>query len=193
MAAGVTWRYGTFELDPAIPPEGVDARAYLEAKYDAASVAAMRGRLADAFSTEGLALRDLTEWGLRPSTFAAHRLLTAALADGLLVHQAVGDGLFRGYWAEGADVGDHEVLARIAREAGMPDDHARDALSSDEVAVAVREEEGRAQVAGIRAVPTFVIDERLAVAGAQSPAALVQAVRQVLAAKATPAQLRGRA
>ena len=187
------WRYGAFELDPGIPPEGVDARAYLEAKYDAASVAEMRGRLADAFRAEGLALRDLTEWGLRPSTFAAHRLLMGALADGLVVHQAVGDGLFRGYWAEGADVGDHEVLAGIAREAGMTDDHARDALGSDEVAAAVREEEGRAQAAGVRAVPTFVIDERLAVTGAQSPAVLGQAVRQILADEATTAQLRGRA
>ncbi len=189
----MTWRYGAFELDPAIPAKGVDARAYLEAKYDAASVATMRERLAEAFSAEGLALRDLAEWGLRPNTFAAHRLLTAARADGLPVHQAVGDGLFRGYWAEGADVGDHEVLARIAREAGMRDDHVRDALSSDEVAVAVREEEGRAQAAGIRAVPTFVIDKRTAVTGAHSPAALAQALRRVLAAEEPPAQPRGRA
>ncbi len=189
----MTWRYGAFELDPAIPPEGVDARVYLEARYDAASVAAMRGRLAETFSAEGLTLRDLSEWGLRPSTFAAHRLLRAALADGLLLHQAVGDGLFREYWAEGADVGNHEVLAGIARDSGMTDDRARAALKSDEIAVAVREEEGRAQAAGIRAVPTFVIDGRTAVTGAQPPAALAQAVRQVLAAKATPAQSRGRA
>jgi predicted DsbA family dithiol-disulfide isomerase len=180
-AAEVEWRYGAFELDPTIPSEGVDARAYLEAKYDAASVAAMHERLIDVFAADGLVLRDLSEQGLRPNTFAAHRLLTAALADGAAVQQAVADGLFRAYWADGADVGDHEVLIEIARDAGMAEDRARGALASDESSTAVREEERHAQEAGIRAVPTFVIDGRLAVTGAQPPVALVRAVRQALA------------
>ena len=180
----MTWRYGAFELDPTIPLEGVDARAYLEAKYDAASVAAMHRRLAEALAAEGLPVRDLTEQGLRPNTFAAHRLLTAALADGAVVQQALADGLFRAYWAEGADIGAHEVLVEIARDAGMAADRARDTLASEESAAAAREEERQAHEAGIRAVPTFVIDGRFAVTGAQPPAALVQAVRQALAAAA---------
>jgi predicted DsbA family dithiol-disulfide isomerase len=181
-AAGVTWRYGAFELDPTIPPEGVDARAYLEAKYDAASVAAIHSRLADVLAAEGLPFRDLAEQGLRPNTFAAHRLLTAALADGAVVQQALADGLFRAYWAEGADIGEHEVLVEIARAAGMAEDRARDALTSDQTAKTAREQERQAHEAGISAVPTFVIDGRFAVTGAQPPAALVQAVRQALAA-----------
>jgi len=167
----VTWRYGAFELDPTIPLEGVDARAYLEARYGAASVAAIHERLAGVLTAEGLAFRDLTAHSLRPNTFAAHRLLTAARADGALAQQAVADGLFRAYWADGADIGEHEVLVGIAR----------DALTGERFAVAAREEERRAQEAGIRAVPTFVFDGRSAVSGAQPPAALVQAVRRALA------------
>lgn len=180
-AAEVTWRYGAFELDPTVPPEGVDARAYLEAKYDTASVAAIRRRLAEVFAAEALPLRDLAAPGLRPNTFAAHRLLSAALAEGTVVQQAMADGLFRAYWADGADIGDHEVLVEIACDAGMAGDRARHALASDEVAVAVREEERHAQETGIRAVPTFVVGGRFVVTGAQPPAALAQAVRQALA------------
>ena len=59
---------------------------------------------------------------------------------------------------------------------------ARHALASDQVAMAVRTEEGQAHEAGIRAVPAFVIDGRSVITGAQPPAALAQSVRQALAA-----------
>ena len=177
----MTWRYGAFELDATVPLEGVDARTYLEAKYDAATVSTMHARLADVMTAEGLPCRDLAEQGLRPNTFAAHRLMAAALADGAEIQQVLADGLFRAYWVDGADIGAHDVLIDIARAAGMAEDRARDALTSDQFAIAAREEESEAHRAGISAVPTFVIDGRFAVAGAQPPAALMQAVRQALA------------
>jgi len=181
-AAAVTWRYGAFELDPTIPPEGVDARAYLEAKYDAAAVAEIHERLAAVAAAEGLPLRDLAAEGRRPNTFAAHRLLTAALADGAAAQQALADGLFRAYWVDGADIGDHDILVEIASAAGMAGGRAREALVGDDAARAAREQERDAQQAGIRAVPTFVVDGRFAVSGAQPPAALVRAVRHALTA-----------
>jgi predicted DsbA family dithiol-disulfide isomerase len=180
-AAEVTWRYGAFELDPTVPLEGVDARTYLEAKYDAASVAAMYGRLAEVLVAEGLPFHDLADRGLRPNTFAAHRLLTAALADGPVMQQVVADGLFRAYWADGADIGAHEVLVEVARDAGMAEERARHALTSDQFDRAVRDEERHAHDAGIRAVPAFVIGGRVAVTGAQPPEALMQAVRRARA------------
>ena len=180
-AADVTWRYGALELDPTIPPEGVDARAYLEARYDAAAVAEIWMRLAAAAAADGLPLRDLAEKGLRPNTFSAHRLLTAALDDGEAVQHTVADGLFRAYWVEGADIGDHDVLGRIADAAGMAAARAVEALSDVRCASAVRDEERVAREAGIHAVPTFVFDGRSAVSGAQPPAALARALRRALA------------
>jgi predicted DsbA family dithiol-disulfide isomerase len=145
-------------------------------------VAAIHKRLAEVMAAEGLPCRNLAAQGLRPNTFAAHRLLTAALVDGAVLQQVLADGLFRAYWVDGADIGAHEVLVGIARDAGMAEDRAGDALTSDDSAAAAREEERQAHEAGISAVPTFVIDGRIAVTGAQPPAALVQAVRQALAA-----------
>ena len=181
-AAEVKWRYGAFELDPTIPAEGVDARAYLEAKYDAAMVAEIHSRLAGVAAAEGLPLRDMGAQAMRPNTFAAHRLLTVALELGPSVQQALADGLFRAYWAEGRDIGDHVVLVGLAEAAGVPAARAADVLAGDDYAVEVRAEERRAQEAGIHAVPTFVIGGRFAVSGAQPPDALARAVRHALGA-----------
>jgi predicted DsbA family dithiol-disulfide isomerase len=121
---------------------------------------------------------------MRPNTFAAHRLLTAALEFGPSVQQALADGLFHAYWAEGRDIGDHEVLAGLAEAAGMPAARAAEVLDGDEFSAEVRAEERRAQVSGIHAVPTFVIDGRFAVSGAQPPEALARAARHALDAGA---------
>jgi predicted DsbA family dithiol-disulfide isomerase len=51
-------------------------------------------------------------------------------------------------------------------------------LNGDDYAAAVRAEERLASDLGIRAVPTFVIADRLMVSGAQSPQVLADAVRQ---------------
>lgn len=178
----MSWRYGAFELDPTIPPEGVDPRAYLEGKYDPAAADAIQRRLRSAAAADGLPLIDFSDMRVRPNTFAAHRLQTEALAQGRTAQQALADGLFAAYWAEGRDIGDHAVLTDVAAACGMRGARVRDVLTSDEHAAAVRAEEGEAQRLGIHAVPAFVFDLRLAVSGAQPAEVLAGAVRQALAA-----------
>ena len=85
------------------------------------------------------------------------------------------------YWARGEDVGDREVLERLAEAAGMPAERVVAALDDDLSATAVRLDERRAAKLGIRAVPTFQFGRRFAVSGAQSPAALADAARRAIA------------
>jgi predicted DsbA family dithiol-disulfide isomerase len=178
-AAQVSWRYGAFELDPSVPAGGVDAAAYLSAKYDLASVRAMNERLRAIAAGEGLPMADLSERRMRPNTFDAHRLQAAALSeDGEAAQQSLADGLFRACWAEGRDTGDHEVLAELGVAAGLEGGRVHEILAGDAYGQAVRTEERAAHEAGITAVPTFVLDGRLAVSGAQSPDVLAGAVRR---------------
>jgi predicted DsbA family dithiol-disulfide isomerase len=173
----VRWRYGAFELDPDIPAEGVDPRAYLEAKYGPESLSGIAARLEGVARSEGLAMMPFAEMSLRPNTLAAHRVMTAALEDGEQVQQALADALFAAHWARGEDIGDDGVLAAAAEAAGMAPGRAAAALAGDAYVAEVRAEQRRAAQLGIHAVPTFVFDGRFALSGAQPPEALAAAVR----------------
>ena len=185
-AAHVRWRYAAFELDPSIPPQGVDPRASLEAKYGPGAAEVLGGRLAEVAEAEGLPMAALAEITVRPNTLGAHRLLTAALEEGEARQQALADELFAAYWARGEDVGDAAVLAAVSEAAGLSRDWAAANLAADARIAEVRAEERRAAGLGIRAVPTFVFGERTALSGAQPPEALAEAARRALAMSQAP-------
>lgn len=176
----IRWRYAAFELDPDVPPEGVDRDAYMSGRYDPATVRAMGERLQQIARSEGLQMADAATLSIRPNTFAAHRLMTAALHDDPSTQQRLGDALFTAYWSRGENVGDHAVLVAAAQEAGLDGDTAAELLAGDQFAGEVRAEERQAALLGVHAVPTFVFADRLSVSGAQDPAMLAQAARQAL-------------
>jgi predicted DsbA family dithiol-disulfide isomerase len=177
----VTWR--SFELDPHAPRQrDVDGASHLAAKYGMSreEALAMQRRMTDVAAAEGLELRfDIARGG---NTFDAHRLLhLARLHD---CQDAVKERLMRGYLCEGEPIGEPDVLKRLAVEAGLPEEEAREVLSTERFAGDVREDERTAAAIGISAVPFFVVDRSLAVSGAQPPAVLAELLRQASASRA---------
>jgi predicted DsbA family dithiol-disulfide isomerase len=83
-----------------------------------------------------------------------------------------------GYFCEGAAIGDPDVLAGLAVDAGLAADTVRSTLASDAYADGVREEEAVASHLGIRGVPFFVLDRRFGVSGAQEAPVLLGALEQ---------------
>jgi len=149
-------------------------------RYDPEMVRVMRARLAEVAREEGLAFADGAGSAIRPSTFAAHRLLTAARETDPEMQKLLADDLFRACWARAEDVGDAGVLAAAAERAGMTARRAGEIIAGDAYAAEVRAEERRAAALGIHAVPTFVFDETFAVSGAQPASVLAEAVRRAL-------------
>ena len=115
-----------------------------------------------------------------PNTFAAHQLID--LAQEKAVGNAVVEGLFRAYFLEARDIGDRAVLLEVATGAGLKtaDVEARWADAEHARRVATTEEEMRKL--GISGVPTFIINRKYGVSGAQPPEAIVQAIRQAATA-----------
>jgi len=163
-----------FQLDPSLPETPRPLTEALAATFGAQRDAVLR-RTAETAEQEGLDLR--FDRALSVNTFTAHRLLRHALeAGGPAVQRALAERLFRAHFTDGANVADPALLSDLAAEAGLDRTRAAAYLASGEGADAVRAEIERAQRLGIRAVPTFVFDDRYAVQGAQP----VSTFRQVL-------------
>ena len=168
-----------FELDPAVPPGGQDLAGYLDRKYGGPGrAAATHARLDLLGGDVGIDFR--WEGKLRVNTFDAHRLAAWARATaGADAQAALVQRLFRAYFTENLDIADHAVLAGLAAEAGLDAGAATAALASGAGADAVRDEERRAAAMDIHAVPTFVVDGRFAIPGAQDVDTFVRLLAKV--------------
>jgi predicted DsbA family dithiol-disulfide isomerase len=167
----VTWR--SFELDPEAPHERSGPRdAHLAEKYGMSVEQAreMHERMTATAAGEGLDFR--FENARSGNTFDAHRITHLAAAHGL--QDEMNERLLIAHFTEGELVSDHATLKRLALEAGLPEDEIDDVLATDRYAAEVREDEATAHALGIGAVPTFVLDRRIGVSGAQSPEVLGQ-------------------
>jgi predicted DsbA family dithiol-disulfide isomerase len=171
----VTWR--SFELDPEAPAERKGERAAnLAAKYGTTVERAreMEQQMTDVAAADGLEFRfDRARAG---NTFDAHRLVHLAAAHGR--QDAMKERLLRGYLGEGELMSDHAALARLAAEAGLPEDEVRETLATDRYADEVRADEQTAMSLGISAVPFFVIDRAMGASGAHPPDALLRMLEQ---------------
>jgi predicted DsbA family dithiol-disulfide isomerase len=116
----------------------------------------------------------------RANTRDAHRALWYALAQGGSRTQAdLKERLLAAYFTEGANVSDPEVLSAAAGEAGLDADDVRRMLDSDEGTAELGAALSAAADAGITAVPTYVIDQRWSIPGAQDPDVFVQVLRRL--------------
>ncbi len=108
------------------------------------------------------------------NSYDAHRLHHHARSIGR--EQEFMDTLMRGWYTDGAAIGDHETLMRLAGDAGLDVAEVRRVLASDDFGHEVRTDEALATQIGITSVPTFVLDQKYAVSGAQGADALLKAI-----------------
>lgn len=170
----VEMRWRPYQLDPTIPEGGMNRRDYLERKFGGPERAkAIYEQIREAGEQEGIDFRfDLIERS--PNTLDAHRLIRWAATPG--VQNEVVDRLFRLYFTEGANVGDHEVLLGVARDTGMDVELVGNLLESDADVELVQREIALAQQMGVTGVPCYVFAGKFGVLGAQSPEILADAL-----------------
>lgn len=156
-----------FQLNPDMPPEGVDKRDYLSARFGGdAKVDEIHDRLRQIAKQNGVDLDPDVPKRI-PNTLNAHRLIHWAGIEGR--QTPVVAALFRAYWKEGRDIGNPVVLADIAGAAGMDRTATLRLLQSDADTDDLRARDQDARDKGVTAVPTFLIAQQYVVSGAQPP------------------------
>jgi len=167
-----------YELDPTIPKGGVDYKAYMSSRVSSPEgkerMATMRQALIDYGNAEDIPYR-FDAVTHRPNSFDAHRLVRWAQGQGK--GGAAKEALFRAYFNEARDVGDHDVLTDIARAIDLDADIVADLLASGADTEAVREEAETFRQMGIAGVPTYIANRRVAVQGAESAEKLARFIR----------------
>ncbi len=179
----VFWR--PYRLDPTIPREGVDRRAYLKAKFgDSPRSSAMGDAIRSEGAGEGIEFA-FDKIAKTPNTLDSHRLVRWAAGAG--VQDDMVERLFRAYFIDGRDVGDPAVLSAIATEAGMDGDLVATLLAGDVDLAEVEREAGLANEMGISGVPTFIFDSKFMISGAREAELLVRVIDKALEAASVSA------
>jgi len=161
----VVWE--PFQLNPTMPPGGMERKSYLAAKFGGPERAERQNeRLLQIGREEGIEF-DFAAIKRTPNTVNSHRLVHFAGLAGR--QEPVVEALFRGFFFDGLDLGNLDILTEIGAANGLDGDDLGRYLSGDNDRAHIQALDENARQAGITGVPCYVIDGKFAVSGAQSP------------------------
>jgi predicted DsbA family dithiol-disulfide isomerase len=173
----IHWR--PYFLDPRVPREGMARVDYLSRKFGSDErIRPAHERLSRFGREEGIEFHfERITW--QPNTLDAHRLIGWAEEGGRAT--PVVEKIFSLFFSEGADLSKRETLLLAAQAGGLDVESVRRDLASERNVAAVEKAATSAAEGGISGVPFFIFNNRFAVAGAQPPDMLAEAMDKTLA------------
>ena len=171
-----------FQLNPDMPAEGMDRRAYLEGKFGGKEGAVRAyAPVVEHAEKAGLTI-NFEAMARTPNTLNAHRLIHWAGIEGR--QTAAVDARFDAYFVQARDIGDSEVLADIADSIGMDAAVVLRLLNTEEDADDIRARDSHSRQMGVNSVPTFIVAGKHAVPGAQPPELWAKVISELSGASA---------
>jgi len=173
----VTWY--PFQINPGMSAAGQPFEEYLASKFgDPQKLRPAMAELTAAGQAEGVDFR-FDKLTVIPNTLNAHRLMKLAEkvhADTSLL----AENIFRGFFQDGLNIADREVLIEIGRKSGLEPQDVSKTLDDDQSRQIVISQEAQVRQSGVTGVPDFLVNKRLFVVGAQSTANLVGVFDRVM-------------
>lgn len=176
----VTVRWHPFQLNPAMPKEGISRREYRIRKFGSWERSLeLDANIVAVGLQEGIHF-DFDRMERTPNTLDAHRLIWLADQEG--VQDAVVEALFRAYFTEGRDISNRQTLLDVVADAGLDPKRAKSVLNSEEGMEAIQKAGEQARRLRVDSVPFFVVNNEITLSGAQTPDVFLAAFNQVLGA-----------
>lgn len=172
--------WNPYELNPDMPEQGMNRRAYRTRKFGWERSLQMDEQLAELGRKEGLAF-NFPAITVAPNTRLAHRMTIFAEASGLA--SAYAHAVFQAYFEQGRDIGDRDTLLDIIDNLGLDPAEAGALIDQGGGLTEVTAAEASAIRQGIRGVPHFGIGNR-SISGAQD-SAVFRAALQAAGASGT--------
>ncbi len=184
--AEIAVKWHPFELAHDTPPEGQLLSDYSRERYGATpeQSRSSRSRIVKAGAAAGLDFRYTPESRIYNS-FDAHRLLAWAGETGGQTRLQI--ALFTAYFTDQANIADEAVLLDAVEAAGLDANEARAVLAEGRYRDHVRAEEGYWQDRNITGVPTFIVNDKYMIPGAQEAETLVRYLERVIEKEALAA------
>jgi predicted DsbA family dithiol-disulfide isomerase len=167
-----------FQLSPEMPREGRDRKEHYEQLFGEERAATIKSTMRETAREEGMEFGE-NAGAKSPNTLRAHMLMHWAQEAGDVDPNLLVEKLFAAHHVDCDDLGDVEVLARIAGEVGMDPVKIAAALTAgvdeellEELMTGIRSQ-------GVTGVPLFILNQRLTLSGAQPPEIFVDALEQL--------------
>jgi len=162
-----------FQLNPDMPKEGIERNQYLKIKFGGKEFAQpMYDRMTEEANKEGLNF-NLDNINKTPNTVLSHLLIK--LAEQTNVQNQVKEKIYHSYFVEGLDIGNKEILIKIATEFDIKESEVNNFLNLDNIEK-INSYIGIAKEREINGVPFFEIGKDV-VSGAQSSANLENVIK----------------
>jgi predicted DsbA family dithiol-disulfide isomerase len=169
--------YHPFELNPQMPAQGVNQRAYLVDKFGSEDrYEQITNHTTQVAAAEGLTF-NFDKQHTSPNTRKAHAIVQLAKVKGKDL--TVIEDLFKAYFTEGTDLTSDKNLIALAIQAGLDREEVELLLSDEGSMKRVADMEKEMQKLGISGVPFYIINSKYGVSGAQNPETFIQVFKEV--------------
>ena len=177
LSFNIRWR--PYELNPDMPREGMDRRAYRSRKFGSWEKSLeLDAQVKAAGASDGLDFHH-ERIERTPSTLLSHVLVRSA--GDTDIQSEIVEALFRAYFTEGQDVGDPAVLVAIWTGAGLDQATIEQALDDEDLHADVTAEARDFARSGINGVPTVLLNRFSLFSGAQRPERIERVLRKAAA------------
>jgi protein disulfide-isomerase len=162
----IVWH--SFQLDPTIPMESTKQQNVFQYLADRKAISIEQSlKMYDGVlqMAKSAGLEFNLDKAVVANSFNAHRVIQMAKTKGK--GDEAEENLFRAYFIDGKDFGNHAVLAELGKTIGLTDMDIQEALTNDDYSYHVNQDIQESQNLGIRGVPFFIFNRKYSISGAQ--------------------------